>query len=349
MSNTDADPVARMHALFSDARRTEFGLMESLRAKYKKTSRDIVLADAIDALLATAVQREDLNAPPSFDNRARGSGLAIVGPTGVGKSRALERYFDKHPVLSDYRDPVSPSPLISVSAPSPCTSMTLARLILRTSGYPIERDLPAHRLWEMVWERLANLRKFILHIDELQHAVQYVPEKDRQEIANILKHAMYGRRISLIVSGVDALRAFLDFDPQLLRRLTVLPFGPITPDTLGNVVRMVGDYAKAAGLELDLNDDPIRPDFHLRLAHAALNAFGYSIVVTQLAIEHALNEKATALTREHFATVFARKTGFAADRNPFIAPQWQEIDCAALFPKAEIPAPPAPASRRKAK
>lgn len=352
MSATDneMDPVARMHAMFSEASPDEFATMEGLRIKYKKTARDLVLAEAIDGLLGAAVQRVDLTAAPGFENRARGSGLAIVGPTGVGKSRALERFFDKHPVLQGYRDPASKSPLISVSAPSPCTSMTLARLILRASGYPIERDLPAHRLWEMVWDRLQFLRRFLLHIDELQHVVQHVSEKERQEIANILKHGMYERRISLIISGVDDLKPFLDFDPQLFRRLTVKLFEPISPKSIADVESMVRDYAQAAGLDLDLEEKgAIRPDFHLRLAHAAMNAFGYAIVVTHMAIEVALNEKSTVLTREHFATMFARKTSSAADRNPFIALQWHAIDCSILFPTKEVPPPPAPASRKRSK
>ena len=348
-SDTGSDPVARMHAMLSEAHPHEFTVMEGLRIKYKKTARDTILAEAINRLLGAAVQRVDLTAPPGFKNRARGSGLAIIGPTGVGKSRALERFFDKHPVLQGYHDPASRSPLITVSAPSPCTSMTLARLVLRTSGYPIERDLPAHRLWEMVWDRLDYLQKFILHIDELQHVVQHISEKERQDIANLLKHGMHERRISLIISGVDDLKPFLDFDSQLLRRLTIKPFAPIGPESIGDVETMVEGYAKAAGLTLDLEEDLLRPDFHLRLAHAAMDAFGYAIVVTHMAIEVALNEKSTVLTREHFATMFAQKTSTAADRNPFIAPQWHAIDCSILFPKKEVPPPPAPASRKGSK
>ncbi len=339
------DPVALLHAcMTSDAR---FNAMERIRTQYAKSPRDKLLAGAIDALLATAVQREDLSRPPGFDNRSRGAGLVVVGPTGVGKSRALERYFKKHPILQGYQHPASRSPLISVSAPSPCTSMQLARMILRESGYPIERYLPAHRLWELVWERMDLIKRFILHIDELQHVVQHMSEKDKQEVANLLKHGMYARRIFFIISGVQALVPFLEFDPQLLRRLTITKFGPLGADSIPDLQRAVQDYASAAGLTLDLEDRPERPDFFARLAHAGLDAFGYSIVVAHLAIEHALKTGSSVLNREHFTTVFASKTGFALDRNVFRADNWHEIDCAELFPKKDVPPPPAPASRRK--
>jgi Cdc6-like AAA superfamily ATPase len=348
MTNLDNhDPVALLHAnMASD---DGFSVMERIRTQYAKSPRDKVLAEAIDALLAAAVQREDLSRPPGFDNRNRGSGLVIIGPTGVGKSRALERFFKKHPILKDYQDPESKSPLVSVAAPSPCTPMQLARMILRESGYPIERDLPSHRLWELVWQRMDQLKRFILHVDEFQHVVQHMSDKDKQEVANVLKHGMYGRRISLIISGVDALVPFLEFDPQVLRRLTVKHFAPLDADTIPDLERAVKDYAHAAGLTLDTEDLPERPDFFARLAHAGLNAFGYSIVMAHLAIEHALKSGSPVLNREAFTSVFARKTGCALDRNVFRADRWHEIDCSLLFPKKDVPPPPVPASRRGSK
>lgn len=339
------DPAALLHASFEQTDPT-FTVMEGLRVKYAKTKRDSVLAESINLLLAEAVRKEDLERPPGFDNRGRGTGLVIMGPTGVGKSRALERFFKKHPVLAGYQDPASHSPLLSVSAPSPCTSMQLARVILRTSGYPIERDLPAHRLWEMVWERMDLLRRFVLHLDEFQHVVQYMSDKDKQEVANTLKHAMYGRRISLIISGVDALRSFIEFDEQLLRRVAVKHFAPLDTDTIPDLQRAVEDYARAAGLTVNTEDDEALPDFYVRLAHAGLNAFGYAIVVTHLAIEQALKAGSPTLDREHFAQIFAAKTGFTADRNVFKADRWHEIDCTMLFPKKDIPPPPEPAKRK---
>jgi Cdc6-like AAA superfamily ATPase len=342
------DPVALLHASMADSNE-DFGLLERLRAQYAKSPRDKVLAESIDALLAAAVQREDLTLPAGFGNRAHGSGLVIMGPTGVGKSRAIERYFKKHPLLKEYKDPAASSPLISVSAPSPCTSMTLARSVLRESGYPIERDLPAHRLWELVWERMDMLKRFVLHLDELQHVVQHISDKERQEVANLLKHAMYGRRISLIISGVDALTPFLEFDPQLLRRLTIKRLAPLDAETIPDLERAVKDYVHAAGLTVDTGDLPERPDFYARLAHAGLNAFGYSIVVAHLAIECALKTGASVLNREHFATIFAMKTNSSADRNVFLADKWHEIDCTILFPKKDVPPPPAPARRKGSK
>ncbi len=223
--------------------------------------------------------------------------------------------------------------------------MQLARSLLRGSGYSIERDLPSHRLWELALDRLDRMQRFIVHFDEMQHVVHNMPEKDLQQMADTLKNAMYNRRISLILSGVKTLIPFLHFDPQLFRRLTIVPFEGVTPETYGEIEDMLHAYAQAAGLTASFGDAAISHDFIARLCHAALNAFGYAIVLTQLAIEQALQSGNNALTKEHFATVFAQKTAFMADRNPFLADRWHEIDCSKMFKKPDVSPPPTPARR----
>ncbi len=342
MSGNPADMVARLHARSSQAR--EFSIMEQLRSKYAKSPRDAMLADALDRLVSGAVQRADLALPAGFGNRVHGTALVVMGPTGVGKSRALARLFKRDPELAGFEDPKSASPLLSVSAPAHCTPMQLARTILRASGYPLKRDLPTHQLWELVWERLDAMEKFLLHIDELQHVVQYLTDKDRQEMANTLKHSMEGRRISLILSGVDAMVDFLQFDEQLFRRMTLKPLPPMSPDTLPDLERAVFEYASAAKLEFAV--DMRHSDFFARLAHAGLRAFGYAIVLTHSAIERALLLGDTTLTVEHFAQIFAAKTAVTADRNPFLAPNWHAIDCASYWQRPDEPTAPTPSARR---
>jgi hypothetical protein len=66
------------------------------------------------------------------------------------------------------------------------------------------------------------MRKFIVHFDEMQHVVHYTPERDLQQMADALKNAMYARRISLVLSGAATLEPFIQYDPQLFRRLTIV-------------------------------------------------------------------------------------------------------------------------------
>ena len=201
-SSSVTDPVALLYAGVSEA--NNFAIMEKLRASFLKGPRDANLADHMDKLIANAVQREDTELPPSFENRSRGGGLVLIGPTGVGKSKSLERYFKKHPVLRGYEDPASSSPLVSVEVPSPCTSVQLARALLRATGYTLERDMTAHRLWEKAFDRVRKMRKFIVHFDEMQHVVHNMPEKDLQQMADRRREHVVVALVVLVMLGKTA-------------------------------------------------------------------------------------------------------------------------------------------------
>ncbi|MCK7473400.1 MAG: TniB family NTP-binding protein [Rhodopseudomonas palustris] len=133
----------------------------------------------------------------------------------------------------------------------------------------------------MAFERLHQMRKLIVHFDEMQHVVHNMPHKDLQQMADTLKIAMDDHRITIILSGVETLEPFLQFDSQLLRRFTIVPFEEVKRGNHGDIVHMVESYAKAANLKVKLGDsEEVKADFIARLAHAALNAYGYSIVPT---------------------------------------------------------------------
>jgi hypothetical protein len=236
---------------------------------------------------------------------------------------------------------------VSIEVPSPCTSVQLARALLRATGYIIERDLPAHRLWEKAFDRLHQMQKFIVHFDEMQHVVHNMPEKDLQQMADTLKNAMYARRITIILSGVETLGPFIDFDPQLTRRVAIVPFKGIAAEKHGDIRKMIVTYVAAAGLKPIEKSDIDTDDFISRLCHAALYAYGYSINLTHFAIENALQRGHDRLAVENFSAIFIAKTGFTADRNPFKADDYTKTECAKMFEKPKEAETVSPTSRQR--
>ncbi len=108
--------------------------------------------------------------------------------------------------------------------------------------------------------------------------------------------------------------------------------------------------AEFANLNVGWSDtDALLP----RLSHAALHQMGTAIEIIHEAIDRALREDASVLTVEHFAQVYARRTGNAASYNPFVAPNWSDIDCRRVLvregPPGSIPKPPEPAPKRKSR
>jgi hypothetical protein len=346
MLNKPIDPIARLRESLPQKLTAQYCTIETLRVKFVRTEREVRLADEMNLLINNAVQCRDPSLPPSLENRAEGRGLALIGPTGVGKTTSLRDFFMNHAVFAGYRDPASSSPLLWISAPSPCTLIQLGRRILIKSGYPLERELPAHRLFELVGQRLNAMGKIVLAIEEFQHVVHNVPEKDQETVADVLKNLMETERITLILSGVETLLPFLALDPQLDRRVTKIFFPRLTPADLDLVADMVHAYVEEAGLQIAYADGE---DLFARLAHASLYALGLSIENTISAIAYCKGKGDATLNREHFATIYAAKSGKAAPENPFLAERWHEIVCKTSVEEANAAGPQSATERKHSK
>ena len=96
MNHHDNDPIKRMQAALPAEMSIELNTIAQLKRKYVATDRDGTLAAEVNKILAEAVQPLDPALPPSLENRSVARGMALIGPTGVGKTTALKRLFAKH-------------------------------------------------------------------------------------------------------------------------------------------------------------------------------------------------------------------------------------------------------------
>jgi hypothetical protein len=340
---TIPDPMEALKASLPPTAMEHFDRMELLQSKFYPTEREDRLASAFEEFMRKAVKREDTNAQLSYENRGKGRGLVLHGPTRVGKSTSLDRMLDNNSAFKGWRDPKSNSPLLAISLASPCTNVTVGRqLVSAASGLIIHGDPPAHKLFEIAAPQLVARKKAFLRLEELQHATHEVAESKQQVLADALKNLMEIYRINLIISGVDTLLPFLQLDSQLLTRLTVVPFPYLTPEDLDMIEDMVVTYAEALDLTVDTGGDP---DFYPRVSQGALHALGLAIEMTLLALTRCLQTGAKTLTIGNFAEVYAARTGAPASRNPFVADCWWEIDCSKILPPKPIAAPASPVKR----
>src|SRR3546814_14754284 len=97
-----------------------------------------------------------------------------MGEAGAGKSRALKRQFRNRKEFQNLHEINGDGPLVSISAPSPCTLKQLGLSLLRGLGYETDRDIRENIAWQMVRHQLRARSVKFVHIDEEQHAVQSV-------------------------------------------------------------------------------------------------------------------------------------------------------------------------------
>ena len=307
--------------------------MQRVKSRFLHTGRyddlSVVFQDLLDDLTLCA----DPKLPAGEGNRREGGTIVLVGELGAGKSLALKRLVARHPVFPGYCVPRSGCAAIYVRVPSYCTYKALGRITLRQLGLPIKGNPPAHIVWEKVFERLEHLRNVVLHFDEMHNVTDEADEDEIKHVRNMLKTLATSPTwpIIVLISGLPDLIDLTQPISEISRRCKHMEFASLKlPDDIATVEHALTDIAGLANMTVNASTfDALVP----RLIHAALYQLGTSIELSQQAINLALKQGATEVVKEHFATVFAARTGCVAPDNPFLAPNWVETDCTKVLGK----------------
>ncbi len=334
------DPVSRMRRLQSGRRTNSGKVMVGISSAYFGTARDRVVSAEIDQIFDSFLLAEDATAAGSARCVGRlkeGRALAIIGGSGSGKSRTLERHFLKREEFAGYGDPNSDCMLISLTAPSPCTLRLLGMSVLNAIQYTTDRELKENVVWELVRHQLELRGIRFLHIDELQHVQQSRNVVEIEKVQDTLKGLMQSPRwpVWLILSGLPSITSMLsgdenpgeDGDQQVWRRTRFVVFEDLDlakdAPLIRHLLRSFGGERAALSIEA-LEDD----EFIARLLHASIYRLGIAIEFVQDAIWNALLQESRSLAIEHFAAAFAARTGCLPADNVFNAAiaDWHLID-----------------------
>lgn len=311
----------------SAARAQEVGrIVSDLRTRFVRHEGFKQLQEQFDLLLYR--RRADLDA----GRQAEARGILIVGNSGAGKSTAIQRLFASH---SDLRRPNPDLPeadVISFVVPSPATLKSVAFGCLQSLGYPIQRERTAAVMWGHVQHLLSERQVLFLHLDEVQHLHASKGATEARSVINTLKSLMQHQMwpTGLILSGTDELRALVNLDPQLSRRLAPIEFGPLDVGAQrASVRKILQQYAKAVGMPP--NPDILADAFLRRLIHAAAYELGIAIELIISGFEEALILGSDELDTEAFRLAFERRSGCRDMGNPFVAEDWKAIDARKLM------------------
>ena len=258
--------------------------------------------------------------------------IALIGASGSGKTTHVERLIQTTPDLRQPKAGEDLCDVIVVRVPSPATLKSVGRAVLEALGRPLKRERTADAIWEMVRNFLRERKVLFVLLDEAQDIARHQTPKEMQAVINTLKSLMQNKDwpVGLILSGMSSLRAMLNFDPQLARRVFPIELPRLSPvGDVEQVQDMIAFYADAAGYVGP--SGPAVVDLASRLIHAADREFGLAIEITIDSLEEAMRSGGTDISHDHFTAAFARRSGCIYGLNPFVADDYERIDVRKLL------------------
>ncbi|MEQ8447369.1 MAG: ATP-binding protein [Pelagibacterium sp.] len=338
LTNTSVTGAAgvldRLQQSQSPERRARNELIRQIEQAYVPNERDdkfqVALDEVVDAHVRHFEARLD-GAHRNVGSLAEGRLLAVVGHSGAGKTRLLERHFHHRPEFRGYG--TSNCLLISVKAQGPFALSGLARSIAVAAGVKVRkafhnRDAAFQFARDQVEDRI-----IIIHIDEAQLLLSSPKEEEIQSARNLLRTFCQESKwpVSVILSGTpETSKLFGDY--QIARRQTIITLDEIDFQSGVPILQSaMNDFLKKASLAEALD----RGLLFEQLMYASLYQLGDSIAIMRAAFSHAIRENSGTLKVEHFAAAFHDRTSCPADLNVFgDEVDYRTIDVAKLYEQA---------------
>lgn len=294
----------------------------AVRKLYIESARDIEMGEHIRALVENA---KACLAGAGLKQRA----LFLLGESNSGKSRTLEYHFACTPEFQPYRNEFGETvvPLLTIEAPSPCSTKSFAIALLAAIGIQASDRLSEYALYTMLKRQLRRHGILFVCVDEMQHVMRGSSGAAIQKVQDVLKSLMQidGWPLHAIFSGTPSLKRFLEGDKQLSNRSRVMRFYALSERKTKHLRFLdsaIAQVLQACEVNADWKTDDELPG---RLLRAAAGSFGGVIQMLHEACFRALDRGRRQVTIADFADVYRLNTGCMKRDNIFTSSQWREI------------------------
>lgn len=248
-----------------------------------------------------------------------GKGLALLGPSGAGKTTVLKEYLERHPSVLD--GPNRRKPIIFAVVPSAPTPKSLGAATLAAMGDPL-----AHVTKHSAEEKQARIATLFqaLHtelviFDESQHLVDH-RTASRDAVTDWLKNLFNLTGVAVVLAGLKRTESLLSANEQLRRRFSATFYydrfaarNEAESLAFANLL-----YSFAGGLPvaaLDFTEPSVLMRFHM----ASFGLIDYLIKVIDRAVQIARDRKPQEISLDTLAQAFREEVWSRAPnaRNPF--------------------------------
>lgn len=231
--------------------------------------------------------------------------LLITGVSGSGKS-TLRKEYARHfpPREADDRTEI---PVLHLELPAQPTIKNVAERILLVMGDPLFTRGSAEAMTSRIVTLFKNCGVQLVILDEFQHFIDHSSEKIETKVADWLKHLVNVTKVPFVLMGLRRCRRILQSNEQLRRRFSRQV--SLEPFVISNrkSLRVFESLMHSIWHSL-----PVVPSKELlsgtdvieRLHFATFGLMGYVMTLVSAAVEIALEDGKSALTRDLLSQAF---------------------------------------------
>lgn len=315
--------LARLHASRTAEKVARDAKVSRLQAAYVAMTRDERIFRDIQELVSVSARHHQAVAEGKVVGRlAEGRTVMVTGQSGAGKTRSLERNFEKFPEFANYRTDAGSCPLISVQVPSPFTLRQFAQDLAAAAGFRTDLVLRENVAWSNARSLIRERISFI-HIDEAHNLLEsnnpVEITKARSTLRNLL--TCHDWPVCLILSGLPHMEVLAQ-DFQTFRRRSVIRFHSINIERDRALIRAAyNNFCDLAGVnQAGVLDSPETVE---RLVYASAHQFGVCFELMHDAITNALDLRRTSVSLDDFATAYFRRDGDASSNIMTMTEGWR--------------------------
>lgn len=235
----------------------------------------------------------------------RHNGLAIIGPTGSGKTATAnhsQRWLREEMGLSE--DDHSPLPVVLMTSKS--TGRTIANNVLKAGRDPLAGTRTQDDAETHIRETSSDMGVVGFVLDEFHHAFAAKSESEAHRMSLTLKTLVNSLSKPIVVMGVDELGSFLDSNHELRQRFerrVYLEDPKVASKEDINDMRKLLQAMKAV-LPSEPGCDLNSKDMLIRLLYAARCRFGSVVNLVRSACEEGAMDRCEMVKTEHFADAY---------------------------------------------
>jgi DNA transposition AAA+ family ATPase len=147
-----------------------------------------------------------------------GSGLLIIGTTGIGKSSALKHYHQLFPKVQESQ--YTRIPVVLVTTPASPTVKNMAEAILTAMNDPMATRGSAEEKTLRIYQLFARCKVELLLIDEFQHFFYTHTIVEFRRITDWLKNFISVTDTGVVLCGLPEAEMVVESNEQLARRFS---------------------------------------------------------------------------------------------------------------------------------